>query len=396
MSIDDIDIQFFKELIKTKYAEAMSAGISGFSVKCFFQREHPEFYKFISETYSGNFGQKLFLFAHDLTEPPKCQFCHEHDAKWYGFVRGFGKWCSMGCMNKDSSHRSKMEGTMLKKYGKPHALQVKEFNDKFRNTIGNKETKPGRFVKSLKRRMKTCKEKYGVENVMLFKDVVAHQHEVIKEKYGVEYATQNEAIKEKARNTRAKKVKDNPNYWKERQSKTEATFLKKYGTTNPQRDLCLGLDKRQDTCRKRYGVDWFAQSHECHKNRRKHIACDGLTFDSAWEKLVYQFCQEHDLPCEYQPEVSFEYECDGGIHVYQPDFRINGVLYEVKGDHFFRINESTGEEEMFLPFKGRGMSDEEYRHRCNVFNAKYKCMRDHGVKLLRGKEIANLERVLLK
>lgn len=37
---------------------------------------------------------------------------------------------------------------------------------------------------------------------------------------------------------------------------------------------------------------------------------------------------------------------------YYPDFNINGKFVEVKGDHFFKINEGNGKEEMFLPWKG--------------------------------------------
>ena len=63
---------------------------------------------------------------------------------------------------------------------------------------------------------------------------------------------------------------------------------------------------------------------------------------------------------EYQPNVMLEYEFDGKLHMFHPDFLVNGRLYEVKGDQFFRMNESTGQEEMFNPYRNPEWTDERY------------------------------------
>lgn len=75
-----------------------------------------------------------------------------------------------------------------------------------------------------------------------------------------------------------------------------------------------------------------------------------MTFTNSWEYKVYDFLTEHNIPFEYQIEP-IPYEYDGETHYYFPDFRVNGKIYEVKGDYFFRINEDTGLEEMFQPFR---------------------------------------------
>ena len=76
-----------------------------------------------------------------------------------------------------------------------------------------------------------------------------------------------------------------------------------------------------------------------------------MTFDSSWEFLVYDFLVEHDISFEYHPAISFSYEYNESRHIYHPDFLVNGRIYEVKGEQFFRINKSTGKEEMYCPYR---------------------------------------------
>lgn len=83
------------------------------------------------------------------------------------------------------------------------------------------------------------------------------------------------------------------------------------------------------------------------------------------------------------------YEYDGVTHYYHPDFLVNGRIYEVKGDNFFKTNESTGQEEMYLTWQG-DLSDEEYEWRCGLLKAKYQCMLANDVVILRSKDIKNI------
>lgn len=124
-------------------------------------------------------------------------------------------------------------------------------------------------------------------------------------------------------------------------------------------------DKSISKCRELWGVDNYVQTTEYHKKCHKRYTnpkYPDMTFATSWEFKVYDFLTEHNIPFEYQVEP-IPYEYDGGIHYYHPDFRINGKIFEVKGDNFFRINEETGEEEMYLTWKG-DLTDEEYEWRC--------------------------------
>lgn len=113
-------------------------------------------------------------------------------------------------------------------------------------------------------------------------------------------------------------------------------------------------------------------------------------FDSTWEIIVYDFLAEHNIPFEYQPEISIPYEFNGTHHTYHPDFIVNDRIYEVKGDNFFRINEITGKEEMFCPYRDEDWSDEKYEWMCGLYEAKHQCMIVNNVEILRATNIGNL------
>lgn len=91
--------------------------------------------------------------------------------------------------------------------------------------------------------------------------------------------------------------------------------------------------------------------HKTKKHKFSSTKYPGVTFASTWEVKVYEFCKDNGLEVECQPDCRFTYIVDGKVHIYQPDFLINGKLYEVKGDHFFKINDK-GEEIMFHPYRG--------------------------------------------
>ena len=102
-----------------------------------------------------------------------------------------------------------------------------------------------------------------------------------------------------------------------------------------------------------------------------------MSFGSSWEFKVYDFLKEHGIEFEYQPSISFEYEYDGKVHTYHPDFKVGEKIFEVKGDQFF--NESG---KMINPYD---------RTQDDKYEAKYKCMVDNCVVILRWSDIRQLE-----
>lgn len=125
---------------------------------------------------------------------------------------------------------------------------------------------------------------------------------------------------------------------------------------------------------------------------RKRIFHDNIWFDSTWEVKVYDFLKENHIQFEYSPSISIPYEYDGRQYTYHPDFIVNGKLYEVKGDQFFRIDES-GHEVMVNPFRDPEWTDKQYEWECGKYEAKHQCMLKNNVVILRESQIEDLDSV---
>ena len=91
-----------------------------------------------------------------------------------------------------------------------------------------------------------------------------------------------------------------------------------------------------------------------------------------------------------------KYEYDGRTFVYHPDFKICNRIVEIKGDQFFRINESTGKEEMFCQYGRKKLGEEKWNWLCGKFEAKHQCMLKNNVVILRDDNIKNLTIELFK
>ena len=88
---------------------------------------------------------------------------------------------------------------------------------------------------------------------------------------------------------------------------------------------------------------------------------EGLDFDSSWELALWIYAKDHNLDIEREP-VMLEYEVNGKVKKYFPDFRLNGALIEVKGDHFFKNGK------MICPFDESLNSVYEAKHQCGLKN----------------------------
>ena len=202
----------------------------------------------------------------------------------------------------------------------------------------------------------TCQERYGVNHYSQTDEFKKKMKQTCLERYNVENYTQTKEYLEKSKNT----------------SKN------KYGVENySQTDECK--EKMRNTCKERYGYEYYAQSPEFQKYHKKRVEYDGLTFDSSWEVIVYQYCKKYNKEFEYQPNIQLEYEYDNKKHYYQPDFLIDGQLYEVKGDQFFEGDK------MINPYN-RGQDE--------LIESKYQCIIKNNVIILRGDDIKRIKEML--
>ena len=151
------------------------------------------------------------------------------------------------------------------------------------------------------------------------------------------------------------------------------------------------------TNNRKFGKDWYAQTLEHQLTKRHRFTSPkypGMTFDSTWEIKVYDFLTKNNIEFQYHDMISIPYEYTGKTHYYFPDFIVDGRIYEVKGDQYFRLNSQTGLEEMYCPYHPKTWSDEYYEWRCGLEEAKHQCMIQHNVVILRYKDIKNLSKDL--
>lgn len=257
--------------------------------------------------------------------------------------------------DENYNNREKCKETCLNNYGCDNPMKSKIVQEKYRQT---------------------CQERYGHDYYMECDEFREKSKETCQEKYGMDYYSQTDECCEKMKQTNLeRRGVEYPYLSKDVQEKYKQTMLELYGVEHPFQSKII-QERAKQTMIYRYGVEHYAQTHECAVKRVKKVECDSLSFDSSWEVIVYQYCQEHNIPCEYQPEIKLIYEYEGGTHVYQPDFLINNKIYEVKGDQFF------DGDKMVNPYD---------RSKDGIFEAKHQCMIKNNIIILRKEDI---ERIL--
>lgn len=226
--------------------------------------------------------------------------------------------------------QEKRKKTTLERYGVVCYLNLPEVKEKVSKYSKSKE--------AIIKRSKTNLEKYGVENVYQAEEIKEKIKQTNLERYGVANIFQLPKVRKKAKKGVKSKV---------------------------------AVEKRKQTNISKYGVDNYVKSIEYHKKARKRYNYNGISFDSSWELAVYIYAIDHNMNIERAP-VAIEYEHNGIIHNYIPDFRINGKLVEIKSDHFFLDGK------MINPYN---------RLEDDIFEAKHQCMIENNVEIWKYEEI---------
>lgn len=157
------------------------------------------------------------------------------------------------------------------------------------------------------------------------------------------------------------KINNGIDVWGLRNEKSRQTKLKLYG------------DENYNNPDKNYLTNLKNNGGKFNSGRKKYV-CDNEVFNSLPELALWKYAKDHNEDIERSPCV-FEYEVNGVFHKYFPDFRYNGELIEVKGDHFFE--EFGNPNTPLIPIYGEG--DELEYARCR---AKWECALANGVKFI--------------
>ena len=227
---------------------------------------------------------KLYWLFNGIVEFPKCKQCNRPiQGKNIRLRAYYPSFCSPACMANNEEIHAKKEKTCEQKYGK-----------------GIKNPSQAQSVKEQK--AQTCLKHFGVRNP---NHVPAVRRKI------------------EQTNIRLRGVAC-PFQSKDVQKKIAQTNIENLGVANPfelPSTAYKGLEGRI----KKYGSAM---------GKMVLYNYNGISFDSSWELAVWIYCIDKCISIERQP-IKLQYEMNGTLHTYFPDFRINGKLVEVKGDHLF-------------------------------------------------------------
>lgn len=211
-------------------------------------------------------------------------------------------------LHKDET-MAKIHKTMIERYGAAIPRQVPELREKIDRTMVE------RYGVVNPSHSKVIREK--ISKVNSSEEVQAKYKATSLAHFGTEYPAQNP---------------DSPNGWNNIKDKLEATMIERYGASTPF-VVPACKEKSKQTCLEHYGYEYASQSPKVHSiqwhNRQNIRATDGTPLDSSYEVLVYDFWKSLGLAVERNIPIEFEY--NGATHVTFIDFRVAGLLYEVKG-----------------------------------------------------------------
>lgn len=360
------------------------------------------------------FAMKVYWVLHDIHEFPECKTCgnpvvkpiksiphgYYEDAKIYRF-------CSTKCACKSDGWIKTHSGpqtperiqrrivTNNRKYGGNAPACSKSVVKKMRATKEERYGDSG--YNNHAQAVRTCNEKYGVDNpsqvreIQLKKEATClenhgvrcklHDGEYMKkvftDKYGVDNPMKVEEIKERSRQT-CRKTYNADCYFQSDEYKTKLPEINKHA--HRKWILCWNDDKNHMTFRR-------GEVDQSELDKWEHV----MEFDSKPEIAIFVFCKiEHEMNIEYHPTFNYTYEFNEEKFIYCPDFIINGKFYEFKGEQFFRFNESTGKEELFCPWQSKDKTNEEHELDCQREEAKHQCMIANNVTILRERDIKSL------
>lgn len=232
--------------------------------------------------------------------------------------------------------KDRCHATVLERYGVDNVMYNSEIKDKFLDTVHSRT--PERQQEINRTREETCLEIYGVK-----------------------YASMNDDIRRK--NSESHRTRT-PDQIQLSNKLRESTCIEKYGVAHVMQAASVKEQSAQ-TCLEKYGMPFPPNS----KFRRTIYEYDGLTFDSSYELYYYIWAAETGHKIKRSSNV-YEFDVEGHTHYYFPDFTVDDIDVEIKGEHFF---DDSGN--LINPF-----TDDS--HVQAVFHAKGECMKNNGITII--------------
>lgn len=184
----------------------------------------------------------------------------------------------------------------------------------------------------------TCLKNFGVSNPSKSRQIRSKIESTNVHRYGAKTCLQNLDILECIKQTNLKRYGATCSLMNaEVQAKCRQTLITRFGVNNIMK-CSAGVQLFKRGCMKRLGVDCPAKSQtvlsKITKNRSNIVCSDGLHVDSGYERIVYEFWLRRSLLIERN--ISIEYMYQNNKHVTFIDFKVENMLFEVKGAHLLQ------------------------------------------------------------
>lgn len=234
------------------------------------------------------------------------------------------------------------------------------------------------WIKIKEKSRNTCQEKYGVDYYTQTDEYKERYKNICQERYGVDNYFQtdrcreiskkwasSQEFKEKTMQTMLERYGEiHCMHIDEFKQKQQKTIKERYGGNSPAASKNV-VEKMIQTCIERYGENYI---HVIRKSSYRKI--DGQYFDSSWEYAFWKYHTDNNIDIQREP-IAIEYYDENNIRrIYIPDFKVNGIYYEIKGDQFFTQNG-----DLINPYNKK------------LLLKKQKCMESMGVIILRKKDL---------
>ena len=337
----------------------------------------------------------------EFCKNPNCKTNISLTQNVVSIMAGYRDYCCVKCVNNDPLVRQQICDTKEDRYGDPtynnreKAWNTTEKHFGVRNPFQAKEIKE-RIIETHQKNLSvdypmqnkevqnksksTMQKKYGVDFPLQLLDILNKSKQTNFDRYGYENPMQNPDFKEKARQT----CYNHYGTYTPMQSsivmeKAISSFIAHYGTSNNMKSEIGQLAYKQAFFDK-YGVYNPMQVSDIRAKCAIKYIYNNKNFDSSSEIAYYIYLVDHSIKFEYQPSKSFEYIYANKKHFYIPDFFLidENQYVELKGPHFFTKNGT-----MFCPYRDSDMTDEDYLHLNELFEAKHQCMLKNNVKIIR-------------
>lgn len=122
----------------------------------------------------------------------------------------------------------------------------------------------------------------------------------------------------------------------------------------------------------------FNKQMICNDCSKFRFTYDNISFDSSWELAIWIYAKDHNIPIEREP-VKLSFNFDGKEKHVIPDFRYDGKLIEIKGEHYYDKKHDV----VKYPYKFKEtdvpLNECEINRRKRLLKAKFDCYDENDV-----------------